>query len=333
MRLPLALMALASFAPLAHASYYVVDNPPPAPVSALIRSMPQAQPSQLERQSVTVPFARRSSQLSRDAIRALSGLLDSAQDASQISIGACGDGDGDSDSIAYRRAANVKAWLLDNGISGHVVTTAADGAVMKTAKGFACVVKLTVGSPAPGAASAYADLQRRDANAVQNQPAAASATPVAAPLQASAMSIARNEQMKMISRVLDMANSKIISADNAVAMIAQLMKETEPAATVAKPAVAAIAPAPVTAQITALPLQNYALTTNRTLKDTLSDWARSAGWREPTWSASNPYLVAQGQNMSGDFMGALRSVSDLVPGLDFRVNTATREITVMDAVH
>ncbi|MCW3587381.1 TcpQ domain-containing protein [Burkholderia cenocepacia] len=325
MRLPLALIALTSVAPLAHASYYVIDNPPPPPVSALIRSMPQFQSTQSDSKSVNVPFARRSSQLSRDALRALSGMLDSAQDASRISIEGCGDS-GDSESVAYRRAANVKAWLLDNGISSNVVTTSADGAVTKTPRGFNCVVRLAVGMQ-PSRMPTYVQGAQAEPEYRLAAPTAPAAIP--APAQAFAPN-PRNEQMRMIERVLDMANAKIITSENAVAMIQQLMKDTAPRAASPTP-VAAIAPAPIVAQIMPLQQQVYALTANRTLRDTLGDWARSAGWKEPLWAASNPYLVAQGQSLSSDFMGALRTVSDLVPGLDFRVNAATREITVMDA--
>jgi hypothetical protein len=181
--------------------------------------------------------------------------------------------------------------------------------------------------PAPTrGAAAYAQLAQTNPTAVVDQPAPQPSSPQVA------RQVERNEQMKMIARVLDMARSKVITGDNAVAMIDQLMKDSETPAPAPKAVVAPVAPAPLIAQITAMPT-TYSLTANRTLKDTLSDWARTAGWKEPMWTASNPYLVAQGQSLTGDFMGAIRTVSDLVPGLDFRVNTATREITVKDSVH
>jgi hypothetical protein len=328
MRSALATLALlSSVTPLAHASYYVVDNPAPAPVSALIRSMPNQPQARNDSQTVNVPFARKSSQISREAIRALSSMLDSAQDSNHITVAGCGD-PGDSESVAYRRATNVKAWLIDNGISDRVVSTAADGNVVKTQKGYNCVVTLSVGSLAPSAAMAYAQL-------VQPNAVAAPVVPTAQPVApAPALAIAaRTEQMKMIAKVLEMANAKIITPDNAVAMIAQLMKDSDAPAQASVPAIRpqpVVAQTPVVAQITVLP-QAWALTANHTLKDTMSEWARSAGWKEPQWNATNPYLVAQGQTLPGDFMGALRTVSDLVPGLDFRVNAASHEITVTDA--
>lgn len=325
MRKLLALATLTSFASLAHASYYVVDNPPPAPVSALIRSMPEVPTTVSDSQQFTVPFARRSVSFSRDALRALSNMLDNAQSASRITITACGDAGDGSDSIAYRRAANVKAWLLDNGIDGSVVTTSADGTVMKGPKGYSCVVSLSMPTSTRGA-GAYASVVQANRATVADQSAPQPPSPQAA------RQAERNEQMKMISRVLDMARAKVITGDNAVAMIDQLMKDSEPSVSAPKPVAAPVVPAPIVAQIMAMPT-TYSLTANRTLRDTLSDWARVAGWKEPTWTASNPYLIAQGQSLTGDFVGAIRTVSDLVPGLDFRVNTATREITVKDSVH
>jgi hypothetical protein len=321
------LVLLSSVAPLAHASYYVVDNPAPAPVSALIRSMPNQQQPRNDLQTVNVPFARKSSQISREASRALTAMLDSAQDSNHITVTGCGD-PGDSQSVAYRRATNVKAWLIDNGISDHVVSTAADSSVVRTSKGYNCVVTLSVGSLAPSSALAYAQLVQPNVAS----PIAVPAQPV--PPAPSPATNARSEQMKMISKVLDMANAKIITPENAVAMIAQLMKESDVTAPVAaapvRPQPIVLQQTSVTAQITALP-QAWSLTANHTLKETMSEWARSAGWKEPQWNATNPYLVAQGQTLPGDFMGALRTVSDLVPGLDFRVNAGSHEITVTDA--
>lgn len=320
-----ALVLLSSVAPLAHASYYVVDNPTPAPVSALIRSMPNQQQPRSDQQTLNVPFARKSSQISREASRALMTMLDTAQDSNRITVTGCSD-PGESEALAYRRATSVKAWLIDNGISEHVVSTAADSRVVKTAKGYNCVVSLSVGSPAPSAALAYAQLVQPNVAA----PAAASAQPVATVQPP--MTSARSDQMRMISKVLDMADAKIITPENAVAMIAQLMKESDvpTAATPAKPLPVVTQQPVVTAQITALP-QAWSLNANHTLKETMSEWARSAGWKEPQWNASNPYLVSQGQTLPGDFIGALRTVSDLVPGLDFRVNAVSHEITVTDA--
>lgn len=317
--MPLAFAALACVAPLAHASYYVIDNPPPQPVSGLIRSLPEFASRQEYMAPLSVAFARRSAQIAKDAAKTLTTALDKFRDAASVSIEGCGD-PGDNESIAYRRAAAVKAWLLDNGVDASVINTSADGSVTKTQHGYACLVRAATRSAPP----AYVPFVGRELGAAVVAPAAPVATAPAQPQT-------RSEQMRMIDRVLDMVRMKIVTPDNALAMIQQLMKEADGLNTVSRPG--GMGATPVVAQIMPLqaPVQSYVLTANHTLRDTLSEWARSAGWREPVWLASNPYLIAQGQSLGGDFMGALHTVSDLVPGLDFRVNTATHEITVVDA--
>jgi len=103
--------------------------------------------------------------------------------------------------------------------------------------------------------------------------------------------------------------------------------------------VAATAPGPVIQQVTAPPAEVsiapvqkvWMLNANHTLKESLADWARSAGWKVPEWRASDPYNITQGGPLTGGFLDALRTVESLVPQLAIAVNPQTHEILVTDA--
>ena len=103
--------------------------------------------------------------------------------------------------------------------------------------------------------------------------------------------------------------------------------------------VAAAAPGSAIQQVTApsaeapiAPVQTvWMLNANHTLRDSIAEWARSAGWKVPEWRASDPYNITQGGPLTGGFLDALRTVESLVPQLAIKVNPLTHEILVTDA--
>jgi hypothetical protein len=68
-----------------------------------------------------------------------------------------------------------------------------------------------------------------------------------------------------------------------------------------------------------------------TLQDTLTAWAREAGWNDPKWKASNPYQIVDAAPIQGTFMDALRAVANAAPQIDITATTAQRELVVTNA--
>ncbi|CAB3730560.1 hypothetical protein LMG22037_05543 [Paraburkholderia phenoliruptrix] len=103
--------------------------------------------------------------------------------------------------------------------------------------------------------------------------------------------------------------------------------------------VAVAAPGPAIQQMVVPPVgapsapvqKVWILNANHTLRDSITEWARSAGWKVPEWKASDPYNITQGGPLTGGFLDALRTVESLVPHLAIKVNPQTREILVTDA--
>lgn len=102
---------------------------------------------------------------------------------------------------------------------------------------------------------------------------------------------------------------------------------------------AATAPGPEIQQATAPPAEIsiapaqkvWLLNSNHTLKESIAEWARSAGWKVPEWKASDPYNITRGGPLTGGFLDALRAVESLVPQLAIKINPQTHEILVTDA--
>lgn len=79
--------------------------------------------------------------------------------------------------------------------------------------------------------------------------------------------------------------------------------------------------------------RTWTLTGNRTLKDNLADFARQAGYAEPNWKASNPYMVTYTVKYSGTFLDVIGKIAEQVPALDFRVYSWKKTIEVADSAN
>lgn len=75
----------------------------------------------------------------------------------------------------------------------------------------------------------------------------------------------------------------------------------------------------------------WTLVGNKTLKDNLADFARTAGYAEPTWKAANPYMVTQTSSFNGTFVEVIGKIAQQVPALDIRIYPWKRSIVVVEA--
>ncbi|KVN48720.1 hypothetical protein WT12_08205 [Burkholderia territorii] len=77
------------------------------------------------------------------------------------------------------------------------------------------------------------------------------------------------------------------------------------------------------------PVLTWTFRPDDTAQQTLSAWAKIAGWNEPTWNAKNPF---QGRGeIHGTFIDALRALASAAPQLDFKASLDKKSITVTDA--
>ncbi|MCA8270712.1 TcpQ domain-containing protein [Burkholderia vietnamiensis] len=361
MRAKVAFLVSAAFAPAAHAGFYTTDVPVPvAPKTTYQQSANESAAT------YKVPFAARGSHLSWAAKRALGAILTSVQDATKITISACGDPRG-SDAIAYRRGAAIKGWLIENGISPDVVsvTTDVDASVARAGKLYNCVVT---------ASHQLTPYQQLFGTAV-GAPVADATLPVAAPVAPAvsepiaprAESSTSDTQLTMIRKILDLVARKVVKPEDAVAMMQEIAKTTDSDSSVSTPAVApastqrtyapplrgsarprmqyvsarlepdvsapAVAPSlPTVAPAIAVePVnQTWGFGENQTLKDTITAWAHEAGWTVRDWQVSGSYRVS-GAPISGTFLDALRTICAAAPMIDIRADARSRQLIVTEA--
>lgn len=326
-------------APSAQAAFYVSDTPAPmAPVIAAAPYLAQNAASNAPDASVyKVPFAARSTQLSLAAKRALVRILPVAQSVPQVVVSGCGDG-GSNDVTAYRRGAEIKAWLLDNGIAHDaiVIKTGADAGTIKVGGAYQCLVSFVDSAP-PG---------QKVLPTAAAMPAPAPLVPVAAAQAAPAraemvgQSAQPDPRLWMMQNVIEMVATKALKADDAITLLDRIMKTAAVTAPAPAPSPApAMAPQPTMMQVAAAPAlqvvpvppRQWVMKAGTTLQAALEEWSRQAGWKPLVWRASNPYQISTGATLQGDFVDVLRQISKAVPQLDMTVSTDTKTLTVKDS--
>ena len=140
--------------------------------------------------------------------------------------------------------------------------------------------------------------------------------------------------LQMVNRVLAMAQTNAIKADDALRLIADLMQQRQPSAQLqaspGAPLVATIQPAPIIIPVVEQP-RVWTLTSGKSLKENLEAWAATAGWPAPTWEASNPYQITQDHPMTGTYMEVLGQLAKMVPTIDLQVRKGARSLKIVDA--
>ncbi|MDN4572025.1 hypothetical protein DBB29_00820 [Pandoraea cepalis] len=345
MKTAVAALLTAATVPAAHAGFYVTDAPAMASAQPMVRPIAQERADAFK-----VPFLAKSTQITRTAHSALEAILAPALAAASVTITGCGD-PRNGDLIAYKRAAAIKAWLIDNDVdpSTILVKTDSDNGVIRSGRLYNCQVAVSKEQPS---ARPYASVYGPGTRAATQTTTAFSPPKPVLPVKPGGAYGMDSERAQLIRQVLTMVQGKAITAEQGIQFIDQVMKAatlgggqtisdssgSEPSRqpAVARPHLVATgyAPeaAPVVPPISVIPIeQTWQMASKGTLKQTVSDWAKAAGWKEPVWNASNAYEITQGATLRGDFMDAMRTVANAVPMLDIKANPSTRELVITDA--
>lgn len=146
--------------------------------------------------------------------------------------------------------------------------------------------------------------------------------------------------LAFVKKIMAMASSKLITQESAVRLVNEYLanmpapQATGTTATDGTQVQAAV-PAPAAPQI--VPFGEvprvWTLAANKSLRDNIREWAITAGYTEPSWTASNLYQITYSSTFTGTFLEVLNQVANSVPTVDFRVSRARRTIEVVDAGH
>lgn len=309
-------IAIAASTPT-YAAFYVDEDLPQQTASA---------PAPLTASTAfDVGYSFRRSSLGPSARQALSDHLDAAAEANQVIITGFGDAAGNS-ALAKQRAAAVKRWLVDNGVSPERIEVAEDTSAREPGgdKRNASKATITLRTPTRNAA-AKARTQDIPLYHAETKPAVSSPAALAAP-QAPVDPLA----MQMVNKILTMAQNNLLRPEDAYRLIADILQPRQVATAAASP----IQPAPQRPAIIVPVVEEpraWTLQAGKTLKEILEAWATTAGWTLPTWQASNPYKITENYTLTGTFMGVLGQLAEMVPAIDLQVKKGVRTIKVVDA--
>ncbi|CAJ0808642.1 MULTISPECIES: TcpQ domain-containing protein [Ralstonia] len=310
-------IAIAASTPT-YAAFYVDEDLPQQTASA---------PAPLTASTAfDVGYGFRRSSLGPSARQALSDHLDAATEADQVIITGFGDAAGNA-TLAKQRAAAVKRWLVDNGVSPERIEVAEDTSARDPGGDRRNANKATITLRTPtrnAAAKARAQdiplyhAETKLAASSQPAPAAAQAPTTVDPLA-----------MQMVNKILTMAQNNLLRPEDAYRLIADILQPRQVVA-----AASPIQPAPQRGAIIVPVVEEpraWTLQAGKTLKENLEAWAATAGWTLPTWQASNPYKITENYTLTGTFMSVLGQLAEMVPAIDLQVKKGVRTIKVVDA--
>lgn len=276
-----------------------------------------------------VPFFARRSQLSAATRDALQGHISEFREAAGILIS--GYGDNGKTSVATARASSIRTWLIRNGISRNNITIVSfndEALPTDDPKVFNSTITTTTWRKTSTARRLVGIPQTDGQNRLPPQLVEPIARPE--PVRTAYVQPAFNDssfKVSLANKVIGLVRSGAIKADDAAILLADLLSTAEATQQRLSPPVlptqaAQFVPVAETPRA-------WQLVANKTLKDTLIEWAQMAGW-QITWDSQNPYLVAYASTMNGTFIDVIGQVSNAVPQLEFQVWKGKRVIRITE---
>lgn len=241
--------------------------------------------------------------------------------------------------VQRMRAANIRAWLTANGVPASKIASVDQMDYYRDdPSGNTATLTLTQRAPArPQYAAQYA---AEPAQPIR--PATYSYTPdhpiqqqvayqqpqfrTQDPDAKSGQVINDKVKLTLVQKIVAMAQNKTVKPEDAVTMLAEILKMQEGAS-------AAPALSPATANVVAVDLpRTWTLDNKKTLRQNVEEWARIAKWEAPDWRSTTTFDFPYAQ-LNGTFLDVLGQLAKAVPALDFNANRSARSLTVVDAMH
>lgn len=318
MKLTVLSLSLAlTFAGTAHAGFTVDDRAPQ--MTALNQQPLQAQTPVVQEISLDVPFVPRHSWINLVGKTALKEHLDEIKDSDQVRITTYA-ARPQSTSIQKLRGSVLKQWLTANGIaSGRITVIDSPETFPDDPSANTATITLIQRKLAPPPAPARAPIPAQPAYELQShypQPPARIAT-----VEPSGV-INDKVRLTLVQKIVAMAQNKLVKPEDAVTMLAEILKMQEATS------VASLPPAVASAVAIDLP-RTWTLDHRKTLRENVTEWSKIAKWEVPDWKSSTTFEFSDA-TLSGTFLDVLEQLSKAVPALDFRADKTYRTLTVAD---
>ncbi|MCY0853032.1 TcpQ domain-containing protein [Cupriavidus sp. D39] len=321
------------FSASAHASFYVDED---APQQTAANPQPLVTTSAFD-----IGYSIKRAVIGPSSRKLLADRLEDAIDADQVIVTGFGDAAG-STTLAKQRATSVRQWFIDNGVPASKIQLAEDTSAREPGGNRRDASKVSISLRMPSRSTSGATpktIEATNQRAMQTVDAIPARPQSQSPMQGQLPAI-DPMVLQMVNRVLAMAQSNAIKADDALRLIADLMQQRQPQpqlqlqlqlqASPGAPLVATIQPAPIIIPVVEQP-RVWTLTSGKSLKENLEAWAATAGWPAPTWEASNPYQITQDHPMTGTYMEVLGQLAKMVPTIDLQVRKGARSLKIVDA--
>ena len=321
MKLRTCALLLAALSGTTHAAFYVDEDAP---------QQTAVQPSTISHSQIyDVPFYVKRSQLGRRGRKMLQDLLNDAKQAESVSITGYGDAR-NATTLGRQRGNAIQRWLVQHGVEGSkiVVTESPDTNPSETVNVFNSTVALSRNQASTRLSSDHQQSVSLVKTNKERLP------PVELTRSPALPQAAINDPVKLAiaNKLVALGQSKVIKPEDAMALLAELLKNQDVAAPTHVSTAQQLTPPSAIPQVipTTESSRAWLLSSSKTLKENIVEWTKIAGWENPIWDASNQYQVTFSSTMNGTFLEVLGQISKAVPELDIQVWKNKRVIRIAD---
>jgi hypothetical protein len=322
----LALALTAMFSTAAHAAFYVDEDTPQVTATSALSAV--AKPVKKSELSLDVAFIPKRAWLSNIGKTSLKENLEEIKLAEAITVTTFANSPANP-VVQKSRGTAIRQWLIANGVQSTKIIVNEDTAALDIDHADFATVTLTQ-AQATDTAAARAAARSSMTRPTLNAPAPVLAVYRPAPKapEAAKPDTTINDplKMKLVQRIIAMSQNKLVKPEDAVNMVAEILKMQDTSAG-AIPAVETVRmPA---ATVVEMP-RSWILDNKKSVRENVEEWARVAKWETPLWQSITPFNIEASATLNGTFIEVLGQLATAIPSLDFKANKTLRTLTVAD---
>ena len=322
----LALALAAMFSTAAHASFYVDEDLPQ--VTATTALAAPTKPAKQSELSIDVAFIPKRAWISGTGKTSLKENLEELKLAEAVTVTAFANSPANP-VVQRSRGTAIRQWLIANGVQPAKISVTTDSASLDTEHADFATVTL-IQAQATDTAAARATAARSGMNrSTLSAPAPLLAVYQPAPkVEAPKPDASINDalKMKLVQRIIAMSQNKLVKPEDAVNMVAEILKMQDTTAGAIPAAESVRMPA---ATVVELP-RSWILDNKKSVRENVEEWARIAKWETPNWQSVTPFNIEASATLNGTFIEVLGQIATAIPSLDFKANKTLRTLSIAD---
>lgn len=323
----LALALTALFSTAAHAAFYVDEDTPQVTATSALPAV--AKPAKQSELSIDVAFIPKRAWLSNTGKTSLKENLEELKLAEAITVTTFANSPANP-VVQKSRGTAIRQWLITNGVQSAKIVVNEDTAALDTDHADFATVTLTqvqaTDTAAARAAVARSSMSRSTLSAPTPVLAVYQPAPKAPEAPKPDAAINDTLKMKLVQRIIAMSQNKLVKPEDAVNMVAEILKMQDTSAGTIPAAETVRMPA---ATVVEMP-RSWILDNKKSVRENVEEWARVAKWETPLWQSITPFNIEASATLNGTFIEVLGQLATAIPSLDFKANKTLRTLTVAD---